>query len=317
MKLLNHALSSNPIVVEPYLQTAINEVCAKGSPASLYKSTSTSAAHSSKPDTSTWPTLKHDQRNKILLFPGSFNPPHQGHLATIRYFSKHREEFNIIAMILFVDPENIVRSKEKKWGDNILPQELRYKMFAEVPELAQLIDDRWLYLLVGDMESHIEVLRITTDLVSNSGYDAQLVGFLGGDKLSIKSPPHLPPGELTMWGPVDEFLIINARRPVDFFDAGEDSADASLHDLPGCTKWERGDSGRSLTGGPKGSVGVLWKCRALTVPGQPYIQFRASSTNASNGISSTRIRQIMSEANEEELYEKLKDQVLSAKFLVD
>jgi hypothetical protein len=51
--------------------------------------------------------------------------------------------------------------------------------------------------------------------------------------------------------------------------------------------------------------------------GQTYIQFRASQSSASNGISSTSIRRIMCEVPNEELYERPKDQVLSAELLVE
>jgi hypothetical protein len=156
-----------------------------------------------------------------------------------------------------------------------------------------------------------------TDLISEAGYDIKLFGFLGGDKLSIESPPHLPPGDLGAWGPVDEFLIMNARRPVDFYDAGQDTKNKRPHNLPGCTEWKRHKASDTLAAEQERGVGVLWVCKALTVPGEPYIQFRASQSSASNGISSTRIRRIMSEAPNEELYERLKDQVLSAKLLVD
>jgi hypothetical protein len=223
----------------------------------------------------------------------------------------------IVALFIFADPDEIIRTKEKEWGEIILPQKLRNNMFYQVPELTQLIAGRWLHLLVGDMEGHIQVLRSTTDLISEAGYGIKLVGFLGGDKLSIESPPHLPPGDLGAWGPVDEFLIMNARRPVDFYDAGQDTKNKRPHNLPGCTEWKRHKASDTLAAEQERGVGVLWVCKALTVPGEPYIQFRASQSSASNGISSTRIRRIMSEAPNEELYERLKDQVLSAKLLVD
>jgi hypothetical protein len=225
-------------------------------------------------------------------------------------------------MFIFADPDEIIRTKEKKWGEIILPQELRNNMFCQVSELSRLIAGHWLHLLVADMEGHIRVLRSTTDLISEAGFDIKLVGFLGGDKLSIGSPPHLPPGELGAWGPVDEFLIMNARRPVDFYDAGQESSTKgkSPRNLPGCTEWERyvpssddvaAEQERSV------EVGLLRVCKALTVPGQPYIQFRASQSSASNGISSTHIRRIMSEDPNEKLYELLKDHVLSAELLVE
>jgi len=89
------------------------------------------------------------------------------------------------------------------------------------------------------MESHITFLGAVTDMIRDDGWDVHLVGFLGGDKLSVESPPHLPPGNLGAWGPVDEFLIVNARRPVDFYTPGEDCVPK---DLPGCTAWERGEA---------------------------------------------------------------------------
>jgi hypothetical protein len=317
--LVNENIPCRPDIVEPYLQKALSSSRATRTPVSLFNHASNCKHHTTTPElVAAWPTLRHDGRNQILLFPGSFNPPHRGHLATIRYFSERRDQLGIVAMFIFADPDEIIRTKEKEWGEIILPQELRNNMFAQVPELSQLIASRWLHLLVGDMEGHIQVLRTTTDLISEAGFDVKLVGFLGGDKLSIGSPPHLPPGNLTAWGPVDEFLIMNARRPVDFYDAGQDTKGNGPHNLPGCTEWERDVPGDDLVAEQERSVGVvLWLCKALTVPGEPYIQFRASQNSASNGISSTRIRRIMSEAPDEDLHERLKDQVLSVELLVE
>ena len=79
-----------------------------------------------------------------------------------------------------------------------------------------------------------------TDRIKDAGWDVKLVGFLGGDKLSVYSKPHEPPGELMAWGPLDEFLIVNARRPVDFYVPGEDG---KPREVPGCTAWMRGEGG--------------------------------------------------------------------------
>ena len=64
-------------------------------------------------------------------------------------------------------------------------------------------------------------------------------------------------------------------------------------------------------------VGVEWVCITLTVPGNPKIRFRASDSSASNGVSSTKIRKIMCEAFDENLYEELKDHVLGCDLLVE
>ncbi|KAF7916798.1 uncharacterized protein EAE98_010520 [Botrytis deweyae] len=303
--------------IQPFLQKVLESSINTGEiPASLFPPSSEND-HNIIPHNSSvsWPILKPNAKNNILLYPGSFNPPHQGHLATIRYFSERREQLGITTMFLFVDPGSIVNSKKKKWGDVILPQNFRYELFYKVPEISQLVASGWLQLLVGDMDNHIKVLRATTDLVSEAGYAVKLVGLLGGDKLTVESAPHAHPGCLQEWGPVDEFLIISARRPVDFFDPKKETIP---RDLPGCTKWKRGtEKCDEKEGYINDGAGVLWTCQALTVPGKPIIKFRASQHSASNGVSSTKIRQIMTEALDEKLMEGLKDKVISAEFLVE
>lgn len=103
---------------------------------------------------------------------------------------------------------------------------------------------------------------------------------------------------------------MNARRPVDFYDPGQET---TPHNLPGCTTWEKADSKAQ----DEQFVGVLWLCKALTVLGEPVIQFRASKSSASNEISSTKIRKIMCESPDAKLYELLKDKVLGVEPLVE
>ncbi|TGO46193.1 hypothetical protein BCON_0339g00110 [Botryotinia convoluta] len=306
-----------PNTIQPFLQKALESSINTGEiPASLFLPISENDHNIIPHNTSvSWPILKSNARNNILLYPGSFNPPHQGHLATIRYFSERRDQLGITTMFLFVDPGSVVKSKKKKWGDITLPQNLRYELFYKVTDISQLVASAWLQLLVGDMDNHIKVLRATTDLVSGAGYAVKLVGLLGGDKLTVESAPHVHLGNLQEWGPVDEFLIINARRPVDFFDP---KTEKIPRDLPGCTKWKRGtEKCDEEEGTIDEGAGVLWTCQTLTVPGKPIIQFRASQCSTSNGVSSTKIRQIMTEALDEKLMEGLKDKVISAEFLVE
>ncbi|KAF8861279.1 hypothetical protein BDZ45DRAFT_775359 [Acephala macrosclerotiorum] len=313
--LTNAHVPRSPNTIEPYLKEALHTSNTITHPVHLFNPNSPSLNHATcTPDPNPiWPTLKKNCRNNILLFPGSFSPPHQGHLATINYFSKRRHELNITTMFIFADPSSIIASKSKRFNNIILPQSLRNQMFFQVPEISQLIADHWLYLLVGDMEGHIMVLRNMTDLIAEAGWDVKLVGFLGGDKLSKGNAPHLPPGELGAWGLVDEFLIVNARRPVDFYDPGKDERP---HDLPGCTAWKRVAPLDDEVREAERSIGKLWVCKGLTVPGEPWIQFRASERSASDGISSTRIRRSMTETPDGGLQEQLKGKVLSIELLM-
>jgi hypothetical protein len=147
-------IPQSPNTVEPYLRNVLSSSNATGNPVSLFDPASSAENHAAQPDLfATWPTLSHNGRNQILLFPGSFNPPHQGHLATIRYFFERRDQLCIVALFIFADPDEMIRTKKKEWGEIILPQELRNNMFYQVPELSQLIVDRWLHLLVGGSHS--------------------------------------------------------------------------------------------------------------------------------------------------------------------
>ncbi len=167
------------------------------------------------------------------------------------------------------------------------------------------------------MSSHIQFLRHLTDIILADELGAKLVVFLGGDKLSISTPPHEKPGELDMWGPVDEFLIINSRRPVDFYTPAPVPGPFSSipANLPGCTAWERGVGDMNVE--TEREVGVEWICRALSVKGEPIIRFRGSGESRSNGVSSTAIRKIICEAPDETLHEELAPHVLGVDKLVE
>lgn len=155
--------------------------------------------------------------------------------------------------------------------------------------------------------------------MTKDGWDVKLVGFLGGDKLSRDSKPDEKPGELGVWGPVDEFFILNARRPVDFYNPSpaSGSSPTAPENLPGCTTWERGTGDVEVEAEAEREVGVEWVCRALSVEGEPIIRFRASGESMSDGVSSTAIRKIMCEAPNETLHEELAPHVLGVDMVVE
>jgi hypothetical protein len=197
---LNESLPNLPNTIYPYLQQAPNHPSLAG----------IVSFFNASPSHATYPPPLSSTTSHTLLYPSSFNPPHLDHLATILYLFNHRQRRNITALFLFSDPDAIIITKNKKWGLVILPLDLRNTIFTQVPELKGLIDEGWLHLLVGSMESHIALLRRVTDMISDTRWKVRLVGFLRGDKLSKDSRPDESPGELMAWGPQDEFLIIDA-----------------------------------------------------------------------------------------------------------
>ncbi|PVH84023.1 hypothetical protein DL98DRAFT_367367, partial [Cadophora sp. DSE1049] len=293
-----------PDTLDFYLQKALDESSSTSDPATLF-----SLPSSSPPSPI---PLNPNGPNNLFLYPGSFSPPHAGHLATILYFYEHRHDFGISCLFIFADPETVVGGRVKKHNVFVMPQEFRYILFATHPLLFPLLQTGFLKILTGSMASHIAFLRRTTDLIASHHIPVTLTGFLGGDKLSLHSQPHQKPGELIEWGPVDEFMIMNARRPIDIDFPPSNKPD----NLPGCTAWERGPVDfENLR--KESRIGQLWSCLALTVPGEPVIRFRASDRSASNGISSTKIRKIMCEVEDAELLGELKHMVISPEVLVE
>ncbi|KAH9224293.1 hypothetical protein DL95DRAFT_485253 [Leptodontidium sp. 2 PMI_412] len=314
----NDVSQPGPETVDFHLQKALDTSLTTSHPVSLF---SLPPPPSSPPNTTvSHPTLPQitplspTTLNNIFLYPGSYNPPHAGHLATIRYFHTHRALFHTTTLFIFADPPSTVSARHKLHNRLILPQDFRYTLFASEPFIASLITSGWLKILVGDMQGHISVLKEMTDGIAREGCGCaggvRLVGFLGGDKLSKESMLHERPGELVEWGPVDEFLIMNARRHVDFYTPAPAPV---LDDIPGCIRWGRGP----IDTDTEAKIGKLWSCRALTVPGKPVIRFRASESIASNGISSTIIRRVMNEAKDEELLDELREMVLSPELLAE
>ncbi len=117
----------SPTTIYPYLQKALGMSTTTSHPVTLLASIEPAPVFVAQQ------TLDATKPNNIFLFAGSFNPPHVGHLATIQYFSHLRTQLSITAFFIFADPSATIATKNKKYGSIILPQELRNKMFANIP----------------------------------------------------------------------------------------------------------------------------------------------------------------------------------------
>ncbi|KID63637.1 uncharacterized protein G6M90_00g064370 [Metarhizium brunneum] len=68
-----------------------------------------------------WPTCKRNSGktvNKILVYPGSFDPPHRGRLELLTHVFHHRDD--IIAVIVIPLDDDDIRTKCRATGDKLL-----------------------------------------------------------------------------------------------------------------------------------------------------------------------------------------------------
>lgn len=77
--------------------------------------------------------LHPNNTNRILIFPGSFNPPHKGHLEYLGFCFKHaKEDLNLVAAITIpADDDNLEDKKGPEKAEILLSKAQRVKLWKE------------------------------------------------------------------------------------------------------------------------------------------------------------------------------------------
>lgn len=266
------------------------------------------ALSDARSDSSSSFTLTKGQTNRILFFTGCFNPPHQGHLRMVQHMFDMRKQLNIVAILIFSQPDE-AKAINKKHGSIIVPRETRNEMWTSELESSSQHLRGWMWVLDSacDRKTGEKLANTLSDLIVEAGFDAQVVRLIGGDKITAARDPRLDTPASAFCGG-NEMIITNAARDVDFFDRG---LDKSPRAFPGCTGWER--DGLENAGDPWTS----WSCKSLGIPGRPLFRFVDRGEVAVDEISSTQVRQIISETPHDQLFQVLAPLVLGPTVLVE
>ncbi|KAL8790270.1 MAG: hypothetical protein Q9195_006428 [Heterodermia aff. obscurata] len=178
------------------------------------------------PSTDATPKLNPTQTSRILVYNGSFNPPHRGHLHLLEHTFHHgSHDLNLIAAVIYPSRDNCLEEKRKKAGSNFRfgrdERSMLWKRDSCFPNWA------WVH------EAHglVGFLRSLKDVTSKDGYDVEYVHLQGPS-----SDDHLqPPDEDAFLGGCSDTLVISdAARSTNY-----QRSSGLMRNFHGWTNWKR------------------------------------------------------------------------------
>lgn len=126
------------------------------------------------------PILRGNCMNRVILYRGSFNPPHLGHLNLLKHaFTECGEDWNVIGAIVFVLPDS---SLDYKFGHTSgtlkFSRRQRGQLWRE-----GLADINWAfpYAYKLDWDGFLDRLRYA---IEGDGLQVEFVALMGGDYLT-------------------------------------------------------------------------------------------------------------------------------------
>ncbi|KAG9250614.1 uncharacterized protein F5Z01DRAFT_665330 [Emericellopsis atlantica] len=166
------------------------------------------------------PQLQRNRRNRILLYPGSFNPPHQAHQELLYQAFSRSQDLNVIAaIVILLDDEDVA---QKCQGSRVFTKDQRVRLWR-----GEYVPHDWLWVYDRSVEEWGYFRQRLTLAICRDGFDIGFTVLLGPDHIRRTFPPH--------WGAwdCDEILVGNAGRVADFT-----SSHGRLLRIEDCEDWE-------------------------------------------------------------------------------
>lgn len=188
----------------------------------VYQDDSRKAGLRSSSDKRGIPLLSKDRVNRVLIYPGSFNPPHVGHLGVLRHAFESSPDLNIVAgIVLPVAVEHIEEKNYRSGRRLVLSREQRselWKRDARFPAWAFAPSHK---LAVGFEEKIAKAAK-------KDGYEILYIRLGGPDTWDFSWPLRHTDTSCI------EHLISDAARSAPFL--GPDGVPQSMR---GYTTWQR------------------------------------------------------------------------------
>ncbi|KAK6720732.1 hypothetical protein SNK05_003830 [Fusarium graminearum] len=268
------------------------------------------------------PLLRPRGVNHILLYPGSFNPPHQGHLNLLKHtFMNAGADLNLVAAIIVPCSDESVKGKmERRGSDMVFPKEKRIKLWC-----GNGIPVDWAWVYDGSEDWRAFRTRLT-NAVRNDAMELTFMVLQGPDIINTERG-YCPSG----WDCSDA-VTTDISRAVDF------RYPSTLRQIGGCTPWKKLNVDRysieqriraKLKGSPESvideavtkameNLDAIWVCMQVYDKPHGIVRFLKSdlSKHTADAPSSTKIRAIIDSSPPEELEKNLQGIALHPDLLV-
>lgn len=176
------------------------------------------------------PMLRRDRMNRILVYPGAFNPPHKGHYEILRHaMFNSGVDMNFVAA--FIEPRDDSFVHKKRDQAFVLELEKRCSLWNEGPQ-----DWYWVYER-GDDESY-EFRSRLKDLFKQDNIPVTFVCLIGPDYVSVNKTLDYKPCKCR------EIIVSEGSRDCDFVTRSSDGI--TLEKVLNYEDWKQTTPDRSI-----------------------------------------------------------------------
>lgn len=169
------------------------------------------------------PILKAGCINRILLYPGSFNPPHLGHFELLRHgFWRSGRDMNLVAAIVVPLDDNSLRFKFRRTEDaTLFTQADRIRLWNGC------VPSDWYWTYDRSMTEWFDFKERLTAVISQDGFNITWTALTGPDLFKVNEEPPVPNWDC------EEVIVSNVGRAAYFAPCGV----SGLTTLSGCDAW--------------------------------------------------------------------------------